>query len=322
MVPRLLRYAPLLVLLSMLTTGCGENESDDAGEVARVVRAGEAEEVLQRVGEALEEDPDDASLHRRRILLLLSREDVFAAAEAVRAFREMQARCGPNPILGEAVRSSVPRIRANAIKALSLMKVTNAGPVFRRAVDDTSEEVRQAAARALGEIPEKRNLFPLLLCLKDANWKVRGEAAKSLGRLGQPKAASYLFRLLDDPDEYVRYEARNALLGLPGDENLAVYRRELNWGIGNRRTRVAALALSGAGDSSAIPVLRAIIESHGSEDRLPAAWTLAASFPEEALGLFESRAETEPDPRVQTWMVGFLRETARGIGKDGEPESD
>lgn len=106
----------------------------------------------------------------------------------------------------------------------------------------TATEDRIAAARRLGELPDRRAVMALLEALADPSPRLRAEAAKSLGRLGyRSMARAALLSRLQDPDPDVR--------------------------------QAAALALGQLRDSWAIPALRHLATTEHAAQVRRAAWT-------------------------------------------------
>ena len=76
------------------------------------------------------------------------------------------------------------RVRRDAAAALDVMVAPIAvGPLSRCATDDTSAQVRTAAARALRRYPQADVLEVLLACLDDDDFSVRFQACESLCEL-------------------------------------------------------------------------------------------------------------------------------------------
>ena len=73
------------------------------------------------------------------------------------------------------------------------------------------DEVGELAARALGEIGDKRAVEPLIAALKDETREVRRYAAVALGNLGDKRAIEPLKEAENDGNFYVRYNASTAL---------------------------------------------------------------------------------------------------------------
>jgi len=85
-----------------------------------------------------------------------------------------------------------------------------------KALEDERKKVREAAARALGRIVDKRAVEPLMQILEDESEKVREAAVRALGKIGDASAVEPLTQALKDRDEGVRRDAAEAL-GKIGD---------------------------------------------------------------------------------------------------------
>jgi hypothetical protein len=86
-----------------------------------------------------------------------------------------------------------------------------------KALKDERKKVRAAAARALGQIADKRAVEPLMWMLKDESMKVREAAARALGRIVDKRAVEPLMQILEDESGKVR-EAAVRALGSIGDK--------------------------------------------------------------------------------------------------------
>jgi hypothetical protein len=75
--------------------------------------------------------------------------------------------------------------------------------------------VREATAKALGQIGDPQATPALIQVLRDEKWEVREAAAKALGQIGDPQATPALIQALQDKDWWVRRAAAWALLKLP-----------------------------------------------------------------------------------------------------------
>jgi HEAT repeat protein len=109
-------------------------------------------------------------------------------------------------------------VRAAAVEALGELPAAEAGDALLAALRDPEEEVRQAAAVALGRRKEARAVEPLRQALDEASnppW-LRGEAARALGQIGDAAALPSLVRGLEGADAFVRKCCAQAL-GALGD---------------------------------------------------------------------------------------------------------
>jgi HEAT repeat protein len=97
-------------------------------------------------------------------------------------------------------------VRESAAKALS--KLGDPGRLaLIQALKDEDENVRKAAAEALGELGDRRAVPALIQALKDEDGSVRGAAAWALGKLGDRRAVPALRQAVKD----YNYAAAKAL---------------------------------------------------------------------------------------------------------------
>ncbi|MCL6540977.1 MAG: HEAT repeat domain-containing protein [Roseiflexus sp.] len=137
--------------------------------------------------------------------------------------------------------------------------------------------VRREAARALGEIGDAAAVPGLLAAPRDAKWDVREAAAKALGQIGAP-AVPGLLAALGDADWRVR-SAAAAALGEIGD---AAAVPGLLAALGDADAdvrRAAAEALGEIGDAAAVPGLLAALGDTEASVRLAAAAALRNLLP-------------------------------------------
>jgi HEAT repeat protein len=118
---------------------------------------------------------------------------------------------------------------------------------------DKNRQVREAAARALGEMDGRRTVPHLIQALSDKYAKVREAAASALGRIGDERAAPHLVQALGDPNVQVRSEAVKALgqIGPAAVPHVVQALDDERWQVRER----AASALGRIGDPSALPQL-------------------------------------------------------------------
>lgn len=116
--------------------------------------------------------------------------------------------------LGDA-RPSVRRNAAWAIGELTNMRPgerAGAVPQLVSLLSDPDEWVRMAAARALGEIGDRRAADKMIATLSDGEWRVREVAAWALSELKDERAVDVLCRVLvSDAQADVRATAAKAL---------------------------------------------------------------------------------------------------------------
>jgi hypothetical protein len=94
---------------------------------------------------------------------------------------------------------------------------------------DTDAWVRMAAARAIGEVRDRRASDTLIVTLSDADWRVRRLAAWALNEMKDRRAVAALCRLLlSDSRAEVRQAAAEALGEIASAEALPSLEQALN----------------------------------------------------------------------------------------------
>ena len=130
------------------------------------------------------------------------------------------------------------------------------------------DNVRQAAAEALGGLKDARAIEPLIVAaLNDSDRQVREAAAKALGQIGDPQAVRTLVTVLNDQRSYVgsfhvRVAAADAL-GKIGDAQATKALLDV-MRCGDNLSLVAATALVQIGASAIGPLLNTL--QYPSED--------------------------------------------------------
>lgn len=137
--------------------------------------------------------------------------------------------------LSEQLDSSNATVRRNAAWAIG--ELTNmipgeragAVPQLITLLSDSDEWVRIAAARALGELNDRRALDAVVARLADDKWRVRQLAAWALSEMKDPRAVAALCNLLlSDPRVEVRRGAAEALGEIASAEALPSLKQALN----------------------------------------------------------------------------------------------
>jgi hypothetical protein len=122
-----------------------------------------------------------------------------------------------------------------------------------KALEDDDEEVRETAARALGQVGDSRAVKPLIKALGDDGYGVAEAAAEALGEIGDTRAVEPLSEALGD-DGYGVAEAAAIALGKIGKPAVKPLIKAL--GDGGRDVRWhAAVALREIGDARAVEPL-------------------------------------------------------------------
>lgn len=145
--------------------------------------------------------------------------------------------------------------KGNFTKCLAIGK--SAAPALIKTLADVDHEVREEAARALGQLHDPRAVEPLIRALEkpDQGRWVREAAATALGQLGDARAVEPLIKAFNDDN--VKWKAINALVQL-GDVSVGPLLRVLS----NTQGWVcyaAAEALGQLGDVRAVDPLIKIL---------------------------------------------------------------
>lgn len=124
-----------------------------------------------------------------------------------------------NPLIG-ALRHPDARVRYHAASALGSLamrgiKAQNAVPSLIEALHDGDSQVRNFAARSLGDIDDQRAVEPLIYALRDEDMGVRGDAASALGKLKDKRAIRPLLAMLKERKGNYQFaaEALKAITG-------------------------------------------------------------------------------------------------------------
>jgi len=195
------------------------------------------------------------------------------------------------------------------------------------------EDVRTAAAGALGQIGDPRAVEPLIAALKDEGESVRSSAARALGKIGDPRAVESLIAALKDKKWHVRKPAAGALDRLAwkpdrGAAGAAYWAAKGEWGkcveigapavepliaaLKDEDVRMRAVeALGKIGDPRAVEPLIAALKDQDERMRKWAA---------EALGQIG-------DPRAVEPLIAALKDqdvrmrAVEALGKIGDPRA-
>jgi HEAT repeat protein/WD40 repeat protein len=129
------------------------------------------------------------------------------------------------PALLELLRSPNADLRLKAVEAIGQCKQKSAAEEIEHVLaSDASDEVRAAAAKALGELKDTESLNALVDALQDT-LNVRVKAIIALGAIKNINAVPTLMPLLKDQAPELRYHATQALAEL--DHKKAVHQIEL-----------------------------------------------------------------------------------------------
>ena len=154
------------------------------------------------------------------------------------------------------------QVRETAARTLGEMEDRRAVPYLTQALDDKYAAVRRAAAEALGHIGDARAIPHLVQALGDKKPRVRSEAVEALIRIG-PAAVPQLGQALDDERAHVRERAASALGRIRDRSALPRLVQALDDESGAVRS-AAASALGRLGDERAKPHLVQVLERKGN----------------------------------------------------------
>jgi HEAT repeat protein/energy-coupling factor transporter ATP-binding protein EcfA2 len=185
-------------------------------------------------------------------------------------------------------------------------------PYLRQALKNEDWQIRQAAARMLGEIGDPQATPALIQALQDEEWLVREAAAWALGQIGDPQATPALIQALRDEE----WEVRGAAwaLGQIGDPQAipaliqALQLQDEDW----RVSRAAAWALGQIGDPQAIPALIQALRDEKWVVRGTAAKALEQIGPPAVPALLEALQDED-------WRV--RQAAAEALGQIGDPQA-
>ena len=147
-----------------------------------------------------------------------------------------------------ALKDQQPMVRKRALEALAEIGTVGArdeiGKVLR---GDNVPDVRQSAARMLGQFPDADTIVLLKEALSD-EFMVRVRACVSLGEMGLEEAGTVLLGLLKDPVSEIRFHAANGL-GAMGDKRALKTLEEMLFETDSLVLRGVGKALLALGDS-------------------------------------------------------------------------
>lgn len=158
----------------------------------------------------------------KEIREMLEKEDVDSLVEVLTSQKpkeirsdaavalKMLANAKAVPALIETLKTDPSYVRTKATVALIEIgepAVEALIPLIMHSNDDVGE----LAAKALGEIGDKRALEPLITALENKTRGVRRYAAVALGELGDARAVPALEKAKNDSNFYVRYNVDTAL---------------------------------------------------------------------------------------------------------------
>jgi hypothetical protein len=172
-----------------------------------------------------EEDIDALPEDIEEIIASLSHIDVKKRIEAAHAIANLYEKLPPEKQMHARVnlilmtwRDENTYARIAAIKALEKTRMPDVSEALQVSLRDEEQDVRAAAARALGDIPGKTPIVLLVAAVirENEHWSVRAAAVRTMGRSGERAFLNTVNLALDDEDDAVRISAIHALAQLEG----------------------------------------------------------------------------------------------------------
>jgi len=120
------------------------------------------------------------------------------------------------PALVAALDNPSADIRSGVVGAIARINAPERGEALTKALSDSEQSVRAAAAEAFGHLPDEQGIPVLLGLLADPVEKVRNAAIKACIQIGKPAVAP-LIRTLEGSGPEIRIYAEEALIGIGSD---------------------------------------------------------------------------------------------------------
>jgi HEAT repeat protein len=171
--------------------------------------------------EEIAASPDDIE----RLIASLSHIEVKQRINAAHAIADIYKELPPEKqmharinLILMAWRDANAYARIAAIKALGRTETPDVSEALQVALRDEEQDVRAAAARALGEIRGKTSVVALISAAMRPNehWSVRAAAIRAMGASGERAFLNTINLALEDEDDSVRIAALHALAQLEG----------------------------------------------------------------------------------------------------------
>ena len=179
-------------------------------------------------------------------------EDVAVLLKALGALRKIKDPNAIDPLI-ELLSHESSRIRQRSIDVLGQVgDAVVAEQLEQMLRNDRSEDVRAAAAKALGEIRDPGAVDCLIDALHDA-FSVKCRAIVALGDIGEESSLASLLAMLKDPAPEIRYHASQALAQMQHElaaKNIRPLLNDSNAMV--RRGAAKALETLGQGDAETI----------------------------------------------------------------------
>ena len=246
------------------------------------------------------------SIDTERLALAAARSDDATERRAALRILSYFGYASALPIFAAAIAGDDARARDIAVHGLPFVDDPRAMEQLLETTRASSERLRGAAMRALGQSRggDPRVTSALLRGIADDDAWVRYYAIQSLGRLGAEAAASAVAARVADPAGQVRVAAIEALSHLRGEIAFAALRQAAGSADADLR-RAALVGLGLSRRAEAEPILLAAAGDLDPATRLVAVSAVADFEGPEALAVLE-RGARDPDESVRTAAIGFL----------------
>ena len=248
----------------------------------------------------------------RRVVPLFLLVTVMLAALALRTVWPSRAEKASAPdathtaLRGLASTSAFER--ANAVKALRVLRDTGAVPALIDHLDDPDQAVGLYIAQALGDMATPEAFSDLRAALRSQDPKVRWRAAYALGELRDAAAVDGLSALLRDPDVLVQRTAATSLAQIGNRAAMTALVGVLGSPIPSA-SAASMTALESLGET-AVPSLIAGLDSSNALMRKNAATVLGYIASPRATAVLQL-AVVDPDPAVQGEARWALEQIAK-----------
>jgi HEAT repeat protein len=215
------------------------------------------------------------------------------------------------PHLVKALKDPAPSVRRQAADSLGLLRasgvVAELGAILNL---DRDIQVRQAAALALGAMPDKSAVPFLLKCLRDKSVSVVFPCVQTLGDLREDSAVRPLRRLLGNPSPDVKAAVITALGQIGSDEAYVALQSES----GKKRTQAeeaaSVEALGGFSRPDSLDKAKRALASPNEKVKVAACFALAR---------LKDRSETAAcSALLDSTDPGVRRSAARALGMMGD----
>ena len=282
----------------------GEAESTSDAEVTPQVDTSS-----DPYGEDDSDAPADTAKVRALLAALAAEEDAGVRVHLVRIVGDQKSPLATQPLIGLLTNDPSDEVRRAAAWALGEMEDASAVAALSRALtEDTSTEVRKNAAWALGELDSGESLPALRhALLNDESHEIRSQAAHAIGDHGDDSDVAALESALADPSPNVRQTAAWALGEIASPQSVQALERALS----DESAQVAAFAARALGELGGEAVVESLGRATSHADgavRAAAIWALGEIGSETAIGaLATALTDEDEQARVQAaWALGEI----------------